>query len=136
MTTGGILCTTVLLAVILVAKIIVYLLKSQYEYSIENLQSIREVQMFTQKCACLLERSFSFIEIVDSKFIGLAIFMISNYFTGIVNLLIKTRAQNAYVSFLIIILNSIVFTLLPFFVYYKNIQSAYEKHKKLLVLNY
>ncbi len=70
---------------------------------------------------CLLNRAFSFFVIVDSKFIGLAIFMISNYITGLMNLFIDLAQLDVVQANLILIVGSLFFTFIPFLVYYVKI---------------
>lgn len=77
---------------------------------------------FTEKLNNLVDLCLSFVQITDSKYIGLTIFMISNYFTGIVNLLVKETHQVTTINaYLINLLNSFVAVFIPFYaVYYFN----------------
>lgn len=85
----------------------------------------------TQVYYDLIDLSLSFVKIVDSKFIGLAIFMISNYFTGIVNLAMEsTHGVSEFKSLLILSANSFVSTFLPFYVFY----STYKKKNLILIV--
>lgn len=54
----------------------------------------------------LLENAYSFFEIVDSKLVGLCIFLIANVLTGLINLSIYTRTVSDYFSLIILILHS------------------------------
>ena len=54
----------------------------------------------------ILERTFAFYEIVDSKLIGLIIFLNSNILTGIINLSIDTKNVSNVGSLLILIFHA------------------------------
>jgi hypothetical protein len=105
MSTGTFLWTCALLLIILFTKPIVFF--------------FRDTNQNSAKCALhLLERSCSFIILVDSRFVGIAIFMLSNYFTGVTNLVIRTKSQSDLASYMLIFLNSFVFKFIPFYVIY------------------
>ena len=64
-----------------------------------------------------LNRTFSFPQIIDSKFIGLLNFFFSNIFTGIVNLWINTLSVSSSFAFCIICLYSFASFLIPMIFY-------------------
>lgn len=69
----------------------------------------------------VLDVTHSFYRFSDSKFVGLAIFLIANLFTGFVNIAINTHDCSLIVTFLILTLNLFVSSFIPFFYfYYKN----------------
>lgn len=75
-------------------------------------------QINEQNFQLLFNETFSFAKIIDSKFVGLIVFLISNLMTGIINLNIKT----IYVSdiyALIIILFYIFLTFGSSFIFYR-----------------
>jgi uncharacterized membrane protein (DUF4010 family) len=61
---------------------------------------------------------FSFPFIVDSKFIGLIIFLLSNLLTGLVNLTVNTLAVDNLYSFFILNAYAFVAYFLPYLAYY------------------
>ena len=56
----------------------------------------------------LLESGYSFFEIVDSKLVGLSIFLFANVLTGLINLSIYTRTVSDLLSLVILIMHSFV----------------------------
>lgn len=68
----------------------------------------------------LLEKAFSFVILVDSKLIGLTIFLIANLFTGFINLTLTTAKLSHLLSLIILLLNSFLSSAFPLgFYYYK-----------------
>ena len=65
-----------------------------------------------------LLKVFSFPHIVDSKFVGLVVFLISNLLTGIVNLSINTLYVANVSAFIIICIYNFVVYFLPYLGYY------------------
>ena len=63
-------------------------------------------------------KTFSFHYIIDSKFIGLFVFLLSNVLTGVINLNIKTLYVETNFAFLILIFYNLVSYLIPFLFYY------------------
>lgn len=51
----------------------------------------------------MINQTFSFAKIIDSKFIGLILFIISNLMTGIINLNIKTIYTSNFFAMIILI---------------------------------
>lgn len=72
----------------------------------------------TETLMHLMDESFSFVRIIDSKFIGLQVFLVSNVLTGLVNLIINTLTTPVYLSFLIICLYSLFSFGLPYIYFY------------------
>jgi hypothetical protein len=103
---------------LLAAMFISSLVKNSNNQYFKKITSIEQANAFSIILIENLEKSYSFFEIVDSKLMGLLIFMISNYYTGALNLLIETRSQSSFVAFLLIILNCFVFTFIPFYINY------------------
>jgi hypothetical protein len=84
-------------------------------YDLENLPAMVKI----------LQSAFGFSEIVDSKLIGLIIFLNSNILTGLVNLSINTRDVSPINSLLILILHAIIsvfggYSIYYYFKFYRN----------------
>jgi hypothetical protein len=127
MTTGLIIWSLGLLSALTVAKIILLIVPPPI---LNDLQSkaynLKNIEIYTTYVIRLLERAFTFFIFVDSKFIGIAIFMIANYFTGITNIIVRTRKQPPLVAYFILFSNCLVFTFVPFFFIFK-----YRKPQKV-----
>ncbi len=72
---------------------------------------------------------FSFPYIVDSKFIGLIVFLLSNILTGLINLTTNTLVVSNVYSFLILNLYTFVAYFLPYLGYYYYYNN--NKNKKI-----
>lgn len=112
MTTGIILWATISLFNICVAIFTYELVKMD-----KHLEE-RKSNTMHGHCCQLLENAFSFVRTVDSKMIGLLLFLTANIFTGLTNLFIDTKSVGELSALLILSLNSIVSRLLPFFFHY------------------
>ena len=89
------------------------------KYDLDNLPAVISI----------LQRAFGFSEIVDSKLIGLIIFLNSNILTGLVNLSIDTRNVSPTNSILILILHAFLsvgsgYLVYFYFKFYKNSHSV------------
>jgi uncharacterized membrane protein len=89
------------------------------KYDLENLPAMISI----------LQRAFAFYEIIDSKLIGLIIFLNSNILTGLVNLSIDTRNVSPINSILILILHAFLsvgsgYLVYFYFKFYKNSHSV------------
>jgi hypothetical protein len=130
MSTGIFLWTTWLLLLILLTKFI--LTRIRYEAKVSSISINAEQTEYI--VLCLLNRACSFHSLVDMKFVGISLFMISNYFTGALNLTMKTREQNAFVAYSLLFMNSFIFTFIPFFViYFCNKKAIKNQVKKPIV---
>ena len=78
------------------------------KYDLENLPAMISI----------LQRAFGFSVIIDSKLIGLIIFLNSNILTGLVNLSIYTRDVPPIVSLIILILHAFLSVGSGYLVYY------------------
>jgi hypothetical protein len=67
----------------------------------------------------LLDKSNFFFKIIDSKFIGLMLFLIANIQTGLINVTINTRYVSTITTFLILSIHSFLITIMPFYFYKK-----------------
>ena len=72
-----------------------------------------------------LKRVFAFSEIVDSKLIGLIIFLNANILTGLINLSIITKMLSTFSSLIVLILHAFVsigsgYSIYYFFKFYRN----------------
>jgi hypothetical protein len=111
MTTSTCLWGLNTISIILTANFLIYLIKIN-----DSIQS--SYSEFSENLVDLLSKCYSFIEIVDSKLIGLVLFLIANIFTGIINLSIDNDAVGWFYSILILSLNSILSRLVPVIFYY------------------
>ena len=89
------------------------------KYDLENLPAMISI----------LQRAFAFFEIIDSKLIGLIIFLNSNILTGLVNLSINTRNVSPINSILFLILHAFLsvgsgYLVYFYFKFYKNYHSV------------
>ena len=69
----------------------------------------------------LLENSFSFVEIIDSKFIGLFIFVFANILTGLVNLTMHPHERSEFEGYFIMCVYTFLSLFVPFFYYYRTV---------------
>jgi hypothetical protein len=112
-----------MVVVFVMARLILHLGKRQYGFT----NSFSKLDV-----VYLLEEVFGFFEIVDSKFVGITIFMVSNYYTGTVNLVITTQDQSPLFAYIIILVDCLLFTFIPFFVHkrlrtVKNVAKSYNR---------
>lgn len=66
----------------------------------------------------LIDQLNSFSIINDSKYIGLIVFMISNYFTGILNIFFNLHLFSLYKAFFCLCLNSFISSLFAYTLYF------------------
>lgn len=116
MTSATFLWFTICCVNIVMAKLVLSLLVGHEK----NAKSSRndEAKSTCDTCIFFLENAFSFVDLVDSKLIGLAVFLIANVFTGLVNLAFETKKLPTFTSLFILFANSFVSTLIPFVFYY------------------
>ena len=78
-------------------------------FKLINKDSWKEINMNTQitNIIKLLEEAYSFVEIIDSKLVGLCIFLIANVLTGLINLSIDTRNVSDFLSLIILSLHAL-----------------------------
>ena len=84
-------------------------------------------QINNQNLELLINQTFSFAKLLDSKFIGLILFMVSNLMTGIINLNIKTIYTSDFISMIIILCYIFCSFFISYFFY--NIFNLKEKKK-------
>jgi hypothetical protein len=65
----------------------------------------------------LLESTYSMSIIIDSKFIGIILFLVANISTGIVNLNLNTKVFDTFYSLVLLHVHSLIFVLISFFIY-------------------
>ncbi len=99
-----------LVNVILMVKLISFLTSKEHGY--EKSRSIN----FDLIPA--LERTFSFFEMADSKFFGISMFMVANYITGLIRLVIETRLQTAFIAYAILLVHNFFYNFIPFSAFY------------------
>ena len=92
----------------------------------------RDINNFILNVTVLLEKAYSFVSIIDSKLVGLAVFLIANIFTGLINLTIATVRVSTSLALLILFINALVSTFIPFLVYYL----FYRRANKIYQNNY
>lgn len=132
MTTNMLIWCLALLVGIVTSRTILNMIESQTR---TRYSSLSEATIFVNKSLNLLHAAFYCYELLDSKFMGISVFMISNYVTGFMNLVINdTRSLSAPCSLLIILTNCILSTFIPCFVYYRLnykrvIKNAYQTSK-------
>ena len=115
MTSATVLWLSICLGNIVLARLILSLIHSQHKH-LKNKNE--DIQNAIKTCSFFLDNSFSFVDVLDSKMIGLSVFLISNVFTGLVNLSMRTREVADVFALLILFLNSFVSTLIPFVFYF------------------
>lgn len=115
MTSATVLWLSICLGNIVLARLILNLIHSQHKH-LKNKNE--DIQNAIKTCSFFLENAFSFVDVLDSKMIGLSVFLISNVFTGLVNLSMRTRIIADVFALLILFLNSFVSTLIPFVFYF------------------
>jgi len=114
MMTGTLLWLLNLLSAIFIAKFFSFLLKRNHTSSTNTV----DIRQHVINLIYLLESAFQFVETVDSKFIGLLIFLIANLSTGVVNMTLFTLSLSDFDSICILHLHSFVSTAIPFSLYY------------------
>jgi hypothetical protein len=78
----------------------------------------------------LLESIYSMSIIIDSKFIGLILFLVANISTGIVNLNLNTKVFDTFYSLFILHVHSFIFVLISFLIY-----NQFNKKRKFDTFN-
>ena len=121
------MASTILLLFFMITIVFVAMI---YRKLIENDNQKKELtQVDKQK---LIEQHiikiFSFPYIVDSKFIGLIVFLLSNLLTGLINLTMDTLVVSNFYSFLILNAYAFVAYFFPYLAYYYFY--FYNKNKK------
>ena len=89
-------------------------------FKLINKDNLKEININNQitNIIQLLENTYSFVEIVDSKLVGLCIFLIANVLTGLINLSIFTRTVSDFLSLIILIMHSFASVGIAFSGYY------------------
>ena len=101
-----------LIGIILTAKFLTHLVfNSQIDKDL--VQSQKKETIIVN----LLESIYSMSIIIDSKFIGLILFLVANISTGIVNLNLNTKVFDTFYSLFILHVHSVIFVLISFFIY-------------------
>ena len=101
-----------LIGIILMAKFLTHLVfNSQIDKDL--VQSQKKETIIVN----LLESIYSMSIIIDSKFIGLILFLVANISTGIVNLNLNTKVFDTFYSLFILHVHSVIFVLISFFIY-------------------
>jgi hypothetical protein len=115
MATGVGLWASACLSIIIISYLFNFILFNSKNF---NFEIMLDVQEYQTSIINLLRRSFTLFVIIDSKFIGLSIFLIANLTTGFINLntipSVLTVQNALYYSFL----SSLISKLVPFLVYY------------------
>ena len=70
-----------------------------------------------------LDLIFSFLKIIDAKYIGLYVFLFSNVLTGIVNLIMETIYMNDLSAFLIVSTYIMLLISTSYFFYFNKIKN-------------
>jgi hypothetical protein len=114
-----------LIGIILMAKFLTYLaFNSQIDKDLVQSQK-KEIIIVN-----LLESIYSMSIIIDSKFIGLILFLVANISTGIVNLNLNTKVFDTFYSLFILHVHSFIFVLISFLVY-----NQFNKKRKFDTFN-
>ena len=106
--------------VYIITKLLILSLKRTENYQdhqSEDNESIK-LKKYQHIIVNLLNTTFSFYEIIDSKLIGLIVFLNSNLLTGLVNLTIDTREVRAFGSVMILILHALASVGSGFLIYH------------------
>jgi phosphatidylinositol glycan class W len=101
---------TILLVSVLYYKNNLSQFKKAEENANEDGEQLTEQQIIT---------TFSFQYIIDSKYIGLLVFLLSNVLTGVINLNMKTLYIENSLAFVILVVYNFVSYLIPFLFYYQ-----------------
>lgn len=109
---------TICVVNIAIGKLILSLLVSHERNMGAKRGSGDETKNTCDACIFFLDNAFSFVDVVDSKLIGLSVFLVANVFTGLVNLTFDSKQLPNVCSLLILFINSVVSTFLPFCFYY------------------
>lgn len=83
-----------------------------------QLKTNQEIKTRLYQLIFILEKAFWFFEIMDSKFIGLFVFLLANVLTLCTNLAISPSSYSTSSAILILFMYSFISTFIPF-VYYK-----------------
>lgn len=78
-----------------------------------------------------LENAFSFVEIIDSKFIGLLIFVLANWLTGLVNITLHPHSQSDIVGYIILSVYTLLSLIIPFMFYFYNAQKNARSEQRI-----
>ena len=109
-------CSTMLFAffiltIVLIAKVLLSFNQRESKRTKDEKESEDTLEL---KLKTQLNHIFSFAVIGDTKFVGLFIFLLSNLFTGIVNLSINTLKISDPTAFIILSIYTFLCFLLPF----------------------
>jgi len=80
----------------------------------------------------LMENSFSFVEIIDSKLIGLFIFVFANLLTGLVNLIMNPHEKSEFEGYCIMCVYTFLSLFIPFLYYYFETNAA-ERYRQVII---
>jgi len=112
--TGTFFWTVLLAATLVVANISCQIV----EDCRRKLLDLKSDRVLVLNLHFILENCFSFVEIVDSKLIGLFIFVLSNLLTGLVNLLVETQSFDGLMSGFLLSIYCFLSNFVPFAYYY------------------
>jgi len=119
------LWTLYLIGIILMAKFLTHVaFNSQIDRDL--VQSQKKETIIVN----LLESIYSMSIIIDSKFIGLILFLVANISTGIVNLNLNTKVFDTFYSLVLLHVHSVIFVLISFFIY-----KRFNKKRKIDYFN-
>lgn len=83
-----------------------------------ELKTNKQIETSLNQLIFILEKAFWFFEIMDSKFIGLLVFLLANVLTLCANLAISPPSYSTSSAVFILIFHSSISTFIPF-LYYK-----------------
>ena len=123
-----------ILIVCMITKFLFLLAKRSEKNQIQQFDDYESIEFKTrlQVIMSLLKRIFSFYEIIDSKFIGLIVFLNSNILTGLVNLSTDTKEFSVFGSMVILILHAFASVGSGYLIY---LGFKYLKRRKSTILN-
>ena len=115
MSTSTALWTFQLFSVWIILKFLIHFIKIQEKIDLTN---VTELKIFLYNLEIFMKKAFSYAYIVDSRYVGLCLFLLSNIFTGLIKILIPVDIFTNFYAFLIICFNSLICRFIPFFAFY------------------
>ena len=106
--------------IIWMSQVVLHYLVTIFLFKLINKDNLNETNINNKitNITKLLESAYSFFEIVDSKLVGLCIFLIANIFIFVINLNINAKNFSDFFSLIILSMYSFASVSIPFLGYY------------------